>query len=92
MTEQINTGNSHVEVAHSGSLWLLSIWGRVGIPEPRLRSGPSATRAEVLDTIDRFLRLGYILPETPASLIDSDGRARHGVVRDFRGSLKLPPD
>jgi hypothetical protein len=92
MADEVNTGNSRVEVFHSGSLWLLSIWGRVGIPEPRLRGGPSTTRAEVLDTIDHFLRLGYILPETPATLHDADGREHHGIVRDFRDKLKLPAD
>jgi hypothetical protein len=29
MVDEVNTGNSRMEVFHSGSLWLLSIWGRV---------------------------------------------------------------
>ena len=90
MTDSIDTGDSDVQVTQIGDLWRLSIRGCVGIPEPRFRETSALTRLDVLDTLDFFLKLWYIFPATPAVVIDSQGRARHGVVRDFRDKLKLP--
>ena len=88
MSDSIRIGNSEVHVIAVGDRWRLSIHGRVGMPDPRFREAPAASRVETLETLRVFLKLRYLVDETPL-VVEAGGKEYHGILADLRGRLDL---